>query len=541
MIELDGLPNGEEIQSMLYQLTDQKTEPTIFVKGRHVGGNDDVQVAAKSGDLEELLILDMVEFEPITHPDSGYSSGEEGEIKERAKKPLYNKIDDIKSDIAKKQTSLAEWERVLLGAEEMLELLDKGEISPTEVNAVMDALARVSMLKDAAASVLDVEQITLPGEGCEGVDYVPLNIDIEEVDVEEDDDDDDVEEEADLELQEEDANEGDIVEVVGAIDVDALDVASDVPVRLEDAQSVYESLLRLSQTTSEALLGESGPSSYAEKWVQQIIQEELHEKEVDVDPPSVEEVHAPLVAPEKIVTKEESSSSSAAGDYSMLYTAGNAVRDIDRLLEMEDADRTGKFDYASIVNGARVLRRGPYATSYSYYETLPLFNRFLAMAKLRFYGHPPEVALLPNTGSKHTRGQCWSFPSEFDSSRSRRQANDATNDGIRGEYATLTVSLASAISVMEVIIEHIPPMISSNPPTAIRNFRVVGFEDGGAYGEPWELGTYTFSIGPSLTSFTIPTILDGQNVPKLKSIAIAIDSNNGAEYACLYRVRVHGA
>mmetsp|Transcript_20389 Transcript_20389/g.36817 ORF Transcript_20389/g.36817 Transcript_20389/m.36817 type:complete len:238 (+) Transcript_20389:201-914(+) len=219
------------------------------------------------------------------------------------------------------------------------------------------------------------------------------------------------------------------------------------------------------------------------------------------------------------------------------YTARDAVRDIDRLLEIEDADRTGKFDYASVIHGASVLRRGPYATTYSLYETLPLFNRVLAYVKLRFYGHPPEVALLP-TFPMHARGQCWSFSNEFSSSRARSQID---NDGIRGEYATLTVSLSSAITITNVVIEHISPNISSDPSTAIKKFRVVGFEDGGAFGEPWELGKFAFPIGPTLQDFSIPTVLDGQNVPKLKSVAIAVDSNWGAEYACLYRVRVHGA
>ena len=220
-----------------------------------------------------------------------------------------------------------------------------------------------------------------------------------------------------------------------------------------------------------------------------------------------------------------------------MYTAKDSVTDIDRLLEIEDADRTGKFDYASIVHGARVLRRGPYGTSYALYETLPLLNRVLAYTKLRFYGHPPEAALTP-TYPMHARGQCWSFTNEYSSSRTRRQAAGIENDMI-GEYATLTVSLPSAIMVTEVMVEHIPPTITSDPTTTMKEFRVLGFEDGGAFGEPWELGSFVFNIGPTIQAFPIPTMLDGQTVPKLKAISIAVDSNYGADYTCLYRVRIH--
>ena len=70
-------------------------------------------------------------------------------------------------------------------------------------------------------------------------------------------------------------------------------------------------------------------------------------------------------------TASSSSTSSNNGDWA--YTAKDAVTDIDRMLEIEDADRTGKFDHASVVNGARVLRRGP------------LLSDWLAISKLIMY------------------------------------------------------------------------------------------------------------------------------------------------------------
>ena len=54
-IELDELEEGPAIQDALLGLTQQRTVPNVFVGGKHLGGNDDTQKAAKSGKLQELL------------------------------------------------------------------------------------------------------------------------------------------------------------------------------------------------------------------------------------------------------------------------------------------------------------------------------------------------------------------------------------------------------------------------------------------------------------------------------------------------------
>jgi hypothetical protein len=414
----------------------------------------------------------------------------------------YEIVEKMKFSIAEEQNSLLEWEWALVAVEEALDLLDQGRVGPSEVNEEISKLSKLSKVP-FEAMVLDTTKIIVPGEGCEGMDYTPL------------------------ERLDEVSDEEKAVVVARAINVGALDPASDAPILLEEAQAVYEELLKLAQSKHELL---PVLTSDAKQRVQEIILEELRKKGLDEDPPSIDDLHTPIATKIDI-----SPSPSYTNDY--VYTARDAVIDIDRALEREDADRTGKFDYASINNGARVLRRGPFATSYSLFETLPLLNRVLAYTKLRFYGHPPEVALRP-TFPMHARGQCWSFPDESASALSRRRVG-TVNDLI-GEYGTLTVNLASAITVTEVMVEHIPPIISHNPTSAIREFRVLGFEDGGAFGNPWELGSFTFATGSSIQAFSIPTTLDGQNVPMMKAISIAVDSNGGARYSCLYRVRVHG-
>jgi len=53
--ELNDMDNGADIQDSLKDLTGQRTVPSVFVKGNHVGGNDDLQAAAKDGKLQAML------------------------------------------------------------------------------------------------------------------------------------------------------------------------------------------------------------------------------------------------------------------------------------------------------------------------------------------------------------------------------------------------------------------------------------------------------------------------------------------------------
>jgi glutaredoxin 3 len=53
--ELDTMDNGADIQAALLALTGQRTVPSIFINQQHVGGNDSVQSAYRSGKLQDLL------------------------------------------------------------------------------------------------------------------------------------------------------------------------------------------------------------------------------------------------------------------------------------------------------------------------------------------------------------------------------------------------------------------------------------------------------------------------------------------------------
>ena len=53
--ELDRMSNGSSIQRALVEMTGQTTVPNVFVKGQHIGGNDDTQAAFRSGKLNSML------------------------------------------------------------------------------------------------------------------------------------------------------------------------------------------------------------------------------------------------------------------------------------------------------------------------------------------------------------------------------------------------------------------------------------------------------------------------------------------------------
>jgi glutaredoxin 3 len=53
--ELDQHPQGDAIQRELYAMSGQRTVPNVFVRGQHLGGNDDTHRAHRSGQLTKLL------------------------------------------------------------------------------------------------------------------------------------------------------------------------------------------------------------------------------------------------------------------------------------------------------------------------------------------------------------------------------------------------------------------------------------------------------------------------------------------------------
>jgi hypothetical protein len=201
-------------------------------------------------------------------------------------------------------------------------------------------------------------------------------------------------------------------------------------------------------------------------------------------------------------------------------------------------------------NGAEIIYGGKRGTSKSLIDELPIFNRVLQNSNLRFYGFGPESALTA-TYPPNTLGQCWSFrqtPLKEQLKERKRFENDDSvpNDFKRGNFGTLTIRLSEAILVDSIIIEHPPIHITSQGDSVIRSFRAVGYEDELASSKAWNLGSFEYNLRENrdnngyLQRFEAATTVFGKEIPPLHSISLAVDSNYGHDYACLYRFRVHG-
>lgn len=47
VLELDKIEDGDDIQNALAKITGQRTVPNIFINGKHIGGNSDLQALGK--------------------------------------------------------------------------------------------------------------------------------------------------------------------------------------------------------------------------------------------------------------------------------------------------------------------------------------------------------------------------------------------------------------------------------------------------------------------------------------------------------------
>ena len=54
-VELDERDDGQDIQDALAEMTGQRTVPSVFIKGTHVGGNDDTQRGLRDGSVQRML------------------------------------------------------------------------------------------------------------------------------------------------------------------------------------------------------------------------------------------------------------------------------------------------------------------------------------------------------------------------------------------------------------------------------------------------------------------------------------------------------
>ena len=51
----DQRDDGADIQGAVLDISGQRTVPNVFIKGKHLGGNDDTQNAVRTGKLQDML------------------------------------------------------------------------------------------------------------------------------------------------------------------------------------------------------------------------------------------------------------------------------------------------------------------------------------------------------------------------------------------------------------------------------------------------------------------------------------------------------
>lgn len=55
ILELDEQPDGASLQEALLELTGQRTVPNVFIGGKHIGGNSDVQALKSKDELTPAI------------------------------------------------------------------------------------------------------------------------------------------------------------------------------------------------------------------------------------------------------------------------------------------------------------------------------------------------------------------------------------------------------------------------------------------------------------------------------------------------------
>eukprot|EP00979_Chaetoceros_neogracilis_P011087 scaffold2686_cov267-Chaetoceros_neogracile.AAC.11 len=384
-----------------------------------------------------------------------------------------------------KEDEIAEWNNALNRGIEALQLLKEGFESPEDLDIILRDLVYASRnyISSNDLHMISLTDVSIPGEGCSG----SFVLQTEETDV------------------------------VYATEEDLANAKSEIEDYVTSTYSDIQFDASLFKPISD--------------WIEKELEKNGALLNLDT-PPDLEDIQIQI-------PEEKESAEIPSIDI-------NDVKEmIHKKVEVMKADRLAKHDYASIRAGASVIYNGPRQTSPSLVENLPLGNQLMASLGLRFYGYGPETALEP-TFPADSLGQCWSFEKEGERKRvtiKEWAGEQETKDKeYRGEYATLAVKLGEPAYVQSIVIEHAPLAVSKTRDTAIRTFRIIGFQEDDASGEPWHLGTAVYNAHKlSLQEFEMNSRLEnGVLIPMMESVVLAIDSNWDADYSCLYRFRVHG-
>ena len=178
---------------------------------------------------------------------------------------------------------------------------------------------------------------------------------------------------------------------------------------------------------------------------------------------------------------------------------------VDRL----HADRTGLPDYASATAGGRVLAHSP-LVSWAVPDAAASASHL----------HPRADELLL-TAAFETPGHC--LP-------------------LAGGGAWVDVALREAVHVTAVSLEHVGAAIAFDAASAPRRFELHALRDGGGEGALLVAGSYEAPMAGGEAASPVQTFAAGPGAAAapVSRVRLALRSNHGGDYTCLYRLRVHG-
>ena len=182
----------------------------------------------------------------------------------------------------------------------------------------------------------------------------------------------------------------------------------------------------------------------------------------------------------------------------------NVAAEVAAALDRFWADRTGRPDYAAAAAGGRVLAHSPLVA-------------WAAAAE----GAADAAALHPRadhlllTSALETPGHCLPLNASAG--------------------AWVDVALREAVHVTAVSLEHVHRAIAFDTRSAPHRFAVTALRGDGGEGDTLVEGSFDAEKGAPVQTFAAAAA--GEAVSRVR---LALRSNHGADYTCLYRLRVHG-
>ncbi|CAI2358092.1 unnamed protein product [Caenorhabditis sp. 36 PRJEB53466] len=185
---------------------------------------------------------------------------------------------------------------------------------------------------------------------------------------------------------------------------------------------------------------------------------------------------------------------------------------IRQLIYQYDADKTGQVDFAMETSGGSVISTRCSETYHSETRLQKFWN-----IPIYYFDYSPRVVIQRNSKSLFP-GECWCF---------------------KGSHGYIAVELSTYIDVTSISYEHIPPQVApeGNRTSAPKDLLVWAYRNIDDMQSRVLIARNTYHLdAPPLQFF----FADKKPSFPVKFVELEVTSNYGADYTCLYRLRVHG-